>query len=470
MKKLILLIVFLLTALESFSQDITGDWYGTLQIMGTPLPLIFHIKGDSTGYTATMDSPDQQARDIQIREISFNNDSVVLKMPQLMASYQGYFRLKPQEIHGTFTQNGTDLKLNLTRTPQEKPNRPQEPQKPYPYHSENLHFYNKKQGDTLAATLTLPRKGNNFPGLILISGSGPQNRDEEILGHKPFLVIADYLTRHGIAVLRYDDRGTGESTGSFEGSTTADFATDTEAAFHYLETRHEINSDQIGLMGHSEGGEIAPMVAAKNKAIAFMILLAAPGVNGAEILLKQQKLIGKAEGKSDEFLKNNATINKKAYALINTIDDSLELRKKLKMHFRKAIKKHPDWNTLKAKGVSDDHYVDKVLATYMGAWMRYFITHDPSTVLQNINCPVLALNGTNDLQIKADQNLPAIKKALKKGSNPQVTLKKLNGLNHLFQESKTGLPAEYREIEQTFSPKALRLIKNWILAKTNSKD
>ena len=287
-------------SLTAFAQDITGTWDGILKVQGTQLRLVFNISKTNTGFTSTMDSPDQKATGIPITTTTFENNTLKLAIPMASISYEGVLG-NDRNIVGTFKQGALTVPLNLTKgvVEKEKIVRPQEPTKPYPYYSEDITFENSKAGITLAGTLTLPSKEGNFPVVVLISGSGPQNRDEELLGHKPFLVLSDYLTKNGIAVLRYDDRGIAESKGNFRTATTADFAEDAAAAVTYLQTRKEINSKKIGLMGHSEGGVIAPMVASTNKAVAFIVLLAGTGIPGDALLLLQKALIERSEGATE---------------------------------------------------------------------------------------------------------------------------------------------------------------------------
>src|SRR5690606_29142835 len=257
MKKLFTLIILMATTF-AIAQDITGTWNGKLEFQGVQLRMVVNISQNEAGeYNGTMDSPDQGAKGIPLSNITFSNNSLAFSVPAAGVQYKR--DLKDGIITGTFSQAGTSLPLNLSKGL--GVNRPQEPKAPFPYYSEDITFKNEKEGITLAGTLTLPEKTGNYPAVILISGSGPSNRNEEIADHKPFLLLADHLTKNGIAVLRFDDRGVGESGGDFQKATSADFATDVEAAFKYLKTRPEINKKKIGLLGHSEGGMIAPMVA-----------------------------------------------------------------------------------------------------------------------------------------------------------------------------------------------------------------
>lgn len=340
-------------------------------------------------------------------------------------------------------------------------NRPQEPdQSAFSYNSEEVTFENKSAGITLAGTLTYPKDKGTFPAVVLISGSGPQNRDEEVFGHKPFLVLSDYLTRNGIAVLRYDDRGTASSTGDFGAATTIDFSSDVEAAVAYLKTRKEIDQKKIGLIGHSEGGIIAPIVASKDKNIAFIVLLAGTAIPGDQLLLMQQQLIAKAMGVSDEELQKSHAINSEIFELIVKSDEPKQLNTVLTNHLKQAFTSLPGFET--PSGMSMDDYVKVQVDQLCSPWMLFFIKYNPALVLEHVKCPVLAINGEKDLQVPPKENLEAIKKALNKGGNNKVTTKELPGLNHLFQESSTGTPSEYGDIEQTFSPIALDVILDWI--------
>lgn len=341
-----------------------------------------------------------------------------------------------------------------------KLNRPQEPQKPYPYYSEDVIFKNKQEGIRLAGTLTLPQKDGIFPAVILISGSGPQNRDEALAGHKPFLILADYLTKNGIAVLRYDDRGTALSEGNFNEATSLDLATDVESALAYLKTRKEINTQKIGLVGHSEGGLIAPLVAADSKDVAFIIMLAGPGIPGDKILLIQQRLIAKVSGTSKQEIKVTERINRRIFNLVKTATNTSSLKTDLRTNLKLFLNENPNFKI--PDGMSNDTFINLQIETYTTPWMQYFIKYDPTPTLKKVSVPVLALNGAKDLQITAKENLRTIKKAFRKAKNKRVSIKKLPSLNHLFQESNTGLPNEYELIEQTYSPKMLEEVLNWL--------
>ncbi len=460
MTRITSLLTLFLLPLIVFAQDISGQWNGMLNIQGTQLRLVFNVTDHPEGLTATMDSPDQGAKDIPVSKVDFKAPDVTFEISMAGIKYQG--ELKGNEIVGTFYQNGMKFPLLLTREAQEKAivKRSQEPERPFPYYEEQVYFYNKEAGIRLAGTLTLPQKKGKFPAAIMISGSGPQNRDEEILGHKPFLIIADYLTHHGYAVLRFDDRGTHLSEGDFSSATSMNFATDVESAYQYLLSRDEIKSNKIGLIGHSEGGLIAPLVAANNKNIAFIISLAGPGLKGDQILLLQQSLISEKSGMDPDLIAQNKTINSTAFEMINTTNDTNQLKSILTAYLTDAVKTLPTGTI--PPNMSEEDFVGTLITQTTTPWMLNFIRHDPAPVWEKVKCPVLALNGAKDLQVPAEENISAIQTALAKGKNKKVKTVIFPELNHLFQECNTGLPAEYEQIDQTFAPIVLDEMVDWL--------
>lgn len=339
--------------------------------------------------------------------------------------------------------------------------RPQEPKVPYPYVSEDVVFRNTEANITLSGTLTLPAKDGNYPAVILITGSGPQNRNEEVAGHKPFLVISDHLTRNGIAVLRYDDRGFGQSTGDFKSATSLDFARDVESAISYLKTRPEINKGKIGLVGHSEGGMIAPIVASKSPYVNFIVLLAAPGIKGDKLLLMQSALIGRAMGVSEEDIQKSLKLNAVVYGMIAKSDNPETLKADLTRFAKDHIKDMPD--KLVPPNMTKEQFVLANVDALSTPWWQYLLNYDPAAAIEKVTCAVLVLNGEKDLQVPPKENLAAIEEAFKKGGNQNVTVKELPDINHFFQECETGSPVEYAKIEQTFSPVALKEMSHWIL-------
>jgi len=460
MKKIVIALVLILSTSIGYGQDITGQWNGKLEAM--KLRIVIHIEKTDAGYSATLDSPDQGAKGIPVSETTFENEVLHLKMTNLNATFEGAYA--DEMFSGTFVQNAFEIPLKLQREAIEKEvsNRPQEPKEPYPYQSEEVTFKNSKAGINLAGTLTLPANQAKHPVAILISGSGPQDRNEELVGHKPFLVLSDHLTKKGIAVLRFDDRGVGKSTGNFGSATSADFASDVASAVSYLKTRKEIDIANIGLIGHSEGGIIAPMVASESADVAFIVLLAGTGIPGDELLLLQQNLIGSAMGMSEKQLAHSSKISSEAFKMIANATDAEKLRVDLKKRMAEAINAVPD-NELPLGVTKDEASINMQVDQLTAPWMMYFIKHDPAKVLQKVSCPILAVNGEKDLQVPPKENLEPIKAAAMKGGNNNVTTIEFPNLNHLFQECQTGAPGEYGLIEQTFAPTALETVSNWVL-------
>lgn len=450
-------VLMLLFSFSLSAQDISGEWSGTLQLPMGKLRLVFHLSPKDKGYTATMDSPDQGAKGIPVTRVTFEPPVLTCEITSIQANYKG--TLKENQIKGIFNQAGQSLPLDLTWSAEPiQVKRPQEPVAPYPYLSEEVTFENKKAGITLAGTLTLPQVGSNFPVAVLITGSGNQNRDEELMGHKPFLVISDYLTRNGIAVLRYDDRGVGQSTGYFDSATSADFAEDVASAVEYLKTRKEINKNKIGLIGHSEGGMIAPMVASRSKDVGFIALLAGIGIKGDELLLLQRRRIEECMGYTQAQVAESQEVMAGAYKIITDTtapaSSLASLQERIYSYLETASKGNLTKEQLSA--------ATKQITT---PWFIYFLRFDPSIYLSQVKCPVLALNGSKDLQVPPKENLTGIKTSVERGGNKKVTTLELENLNHLFQECSTGLPTEYATIEQTCSPKMLEAVKEWIIQK-----
>jgi len=424
---------------------------GTLETSGgIKLRVVFRIMNTEDGLVATLDSPDQGVKGVPTTKVTRDGATLKIDIEKISGAFEGKIAADFSSIDGTFTQ-GSSMPLVLHRLKDESElelRRPQNPTKPYPYRDEDVSYENKEQSVTLAATLTIPNGKGPFPAVVLITGSGPQDRDESLLGHKPFLVLSDYLTRKGIAVLRADDRGTGKSTGNFSTATTADFATDTEAGVAYLKTRPEIDPHKIGLIGHSEGGVIAPMVAARNPDVAFIVMMAGSGVRGDDILVAQVQAIAESSGESHEEAVKAAAKEREELTLIETEKDQATLEKKLKE---------------KMAGDKPEAQVGAEIKLFTSPWFQFFITYDPATALRKVTCPVLAINGEKDTQVLPKQNLPAIRQALEQAGNKHFEADELPGLNHLFQTAKTGSPAEYAQIEETISPVALDKMASWIL-------
>lgn len=449
-------------SLISSTNDIAGIWEGKLQVPGMELRIVFHITVNPEGeLIATMDSPDQGVRGIPVDEVILQDNILQLTIKSIGGSYQGDFNSDLIAIEGIWQQSGTSFKLSLLRVDKAiEIKRLQEPKKPYPYIEEEVRFENKAVGIVLTGTLTFPAESGPFPAVILISGSGPQDRNETVFGHRPFLILADYLTRHGIAVLRFDDRGVGESGGDYALATSEDFATDVLAGISYLKSRIEIKPWQIGLIGHSEGGLIAPMVAVQFPDIAFIVLMAGPGLSGEEILYLQNKLISRARGLSEEEIIRDKNYNREIYSLIKIEENEKVLAEKL----RKILLDYVDELSGEEKNRigNIEMYLSAQIQSLLTPWFKYFLIYDPRSTLSMVSCPVLALIGEKDLQVPPEENLKAIGSSLLKGGNRDFTIKEFPGLNHLFQTALTGSPDEYAEIEETISPVVLEYIKDWI--------
>ena len=431
------------------STPLTGNWTGSLNVSGMPLRIVVHFmpKPDGT-LTATFDSPDQNALGLTFSAATLTGQMVHLDAPNIGASYEGTLNAPKKTITGRWTQNGNSLPLTLTKTDHVTAlDRPQEPHPPFPYTSADVTFPGGAAGVTLAGTLTTPPGTGPFPAAVLISGSGPNRRDESILGHKPFLLLADTLTRRGVAVLRYDKRGIGRSTGSYARATSADFAADAEAAVRFLQTQTVIDPKRIGLIGHSEGGLIAPLVASENPDdIAFAVLLAGPAMNGEKILLAQAALIAKADGVSSADIKRNAAASKTLFDLAAQQPPAVVQVKAQKIILAALTPKE------KKELGNPVKFAKMQTQTILLPWFRYFLVYNPLPALQKTRCPVLALDGSKDLQVPPAEDLALIGQALKSGGNKNVTIKELPDLNHLFQTCVTGSPSEYAKISENDGP------------------
>ncbi|MBN1222510.1 MAG: alpha/beta hydrolase [Candidatus Aminicenantes bacterium] len=453
------------------SGQIEGIWQGTLKHSGIELRIVFSIsRGPDGRLTATMDVPEQNAAGVLVDKIDFVSGKLVLEIIPIEAVFEGKITEDGAKIDGDWTQGGLVLPFVLERTQTKAViRRPQEPKEPFPYKAEEVVFNNTKAAITLAGTLTLPSSEGTFPAVLLLSGSGAQDRDETVFGHRPFLVMADYLTRRGIAVLRVDDRGTGGSSGSFEEATAGDYAADAEAAVTYLKSRREINQESIGLVGHSEGGIIASITAAQSPDIAFIVLIASPGLPIKEMEYSEQARTLKAHGASDDLIGRNRAVHESLFAVISREIDSEVVQNKFASiitEFFNGLSKEER----KTTGITQENLKAGIHDHFQrlnSLWFRFYLNFDPGTVLQKVTCPVLALNGEKDVQVPAKENLPAIRRALKSGGNKNFTVKELPDLNHLLQTAETGSISEYGKIEETMSPAALQIIGDWILERTS---
>lgn len=433
-----------------YAQQFIGNWKGELDIQGMKLPLILHIKQNGETAQSTLDSPKQGAKDIPIAKTEITNNELAFEDSNLRISYKG--TLKDQEIKGTFTQGNMELPLNFSKSETEENysfNRPQTPKPPFDYNTEEVLFTNPIDKNTLGGTISTPKNFKKIDKiLVMITGSGRQNRDEELFGHKPFAVIADDFAKKGIATLRIDDRGIGTSSKGNENDTSANFATDISAAVDFLYSKGYTN---IGLIGHSEGGMIAPMVTNLNKKVKFMILMAGPGTEIDELLVQQNYLSGKLAGMTEKDLTEAKTSNKLIYDFIKNYSGK---------NYEEDLK---NFLTEKFKGKMSTEEINQNINQTKKNWFRYFIKFNPNEYLSKVKIPTLAINGSKDFQVPAKENLEAIKKSLTKAGNKNFETVEFEGLNHLFQECKSGAFSEYAEIEQTISPKVLEKMSEWIL-------
>jgi len=452
-------IVVTMSIVSAFSQDISGDWNGEAKRGEKLITFVFKIEKENSKYSSTMSVPTFRVSGIKPSTTTFIDGKLLIDGSNVGMNYKGIFNMESQQFEGTYKEGGLEMTLNLKKgaIKIEDLRRPQEPVKPYPYYEEDVVFKNIEAKVSLAGTLTLPNKNEKFPVVILISGSGPQDRDESFMGHKPFLVLADHLTKQGIGVLRFDDRGHGESTGDFGNATTEDFSKDVLSAITYLKTRNDVDIKNIGLIGHSEGGIIAPLVANNSKDVAFMVLLASTGISGTELSVMQSKTLRQFPVKDEIAYEKNT---RKAIAIVTSNKSDLEIKNELTTHYNAFIQ--PILTSLNVPEKKINLFIESQLKRSLKPWSRYFLQYNPADEIEKLQMPVLSLNGSKDTQVNAKINQEGIRNALIKGGNKDYEIIELENLNHFFQECETGNMDEYRKIEQTFSPTALKEISNWI--------
>lgn len=458
---------FSLSVFAQLEKKYDSIWEGTLDFGPQKLKIVLKVikNGDGTK-SAFLDSPDQGAVDIPATSVSMTKDSLKFQINNLGASFAGIINQEGTSAEGKFKQGMANVDLKLIKVEKvAQLNRPQTPKPPFPYKEEEITFENRDAKIILAGTLTIPKGENKFPAVVLVTGSGPQDRDETLFGHKPFLVIADYLTRNGIAVLRFDDRGIGKSKGNFSSALTTDFATDALAAVEYLKTRNEIAQNKIGIVGHSEGGMVAPLAASNSSDVKFIVMLAGPGMIGKDLIPLQQKLLLIASGAPEDAAVKQASEAKEIFDVIINTPDSLSAYNKLASMYEEKISKLSKEEKERPE-YSRDAFT-AVTKQYLSPWFRFFLKYDPRPALENVQCPVLAMNGEKDLQVPVKENLSLVESALKAGGNSKYKIVSLPGLNHLFQKAETGSATEYGKIEETFSPDALTIMKDWILEITS---
>ncbi len=469
MKRLNLLFCFMAFVLSAHAQEkLLGSWQGKLDV-GPGLRIVMHVNKSADGVlSASFDSPDQHAKGIPFSTVRINGDSLILYMDKIDGGYNG--RLSDAEhLVGVWSQKGRSMALNLSKgdiEPDTSIKRPQTPVPPFSYRSIDTVYYNADKSQQFGATLTMPMGNGPFPALVLITGSGLQNRDEEIMGHKPFAVLADFLTKRGFAVLRVDDRTMGKSTGDIKNATSADFAKDVSVSVDFLKRIKEVDKKKMGLLGHSEGGMIAPMVANSRKDISFIILMAGVGEKVIDLMSDQNEMVMLSYGFDSATVQAYKPLYQSIISLIATSKPEDDLKPQISQLVATWRKDKDSAIIIKFLGNTekgaDTNYVNLFAKMNENKWSHYFYAYNPEKELRNLHCKVLAINGSRDIQVKASTNLAGIKTNLAKSKSPAYEVKELAGLNHLFQTCKKCTVAEYQELSETISPAALETIGVWL--------
>ena len=435
---------------------IVGVWEGTLSQVN--LRIVVHIDDEDDRLTVSLDSPDQNAYGIAADTATFDGEQLSFMVDSIDAGYLGTLSTDGSLIRGRWSQSaefGLDLgrvDLGTSR------NRPQTPKPPFPYGDEDVRFPGGAPDVTLAGTLTLPQAGN-FPVVVLVTGSGAQDRDETIVGHKPFWVLADYLTRHGVGVLRYDDRGFAQSTGNISTATTEDFADDALAAISYLQSRRDVVANRIGVVGHSEGGNVVSILAGRDAPFSCGVLMAGPAVSGEQIHQRQVRMIIERQPFpiADDLVKKIAAMNESLYVAAR-MNASFDERRAIARDIYQSALAGFDEVERKLLNLNDEVQVDGIVTD----WFRYFLGYDPRVDLEASKVPLLAMYGALDLQVPPDQSVPVLEKI--DTNHGKIEVQTFPDLNHLFQHATTGLPSEYGVIDETLAPEVMLAIKEWVLA------
>lgn len=472
MLKYIVLLISFIISFEGQSQTVNENWSGILNAGPQKIELRLHlIKKADNSYISNWDVPIQKAKGISSSQTELNNFLLTIEIKAIGATYEGKINASGDKIEGTWGQSGKKFILNLepfiNGQNEVVITKPQTPKPPFTYQSKDIVYEGLNTKLSYGATLTYPNDQSKFPLVILITGSGQQDRDESIFGHKPFAVIADYLTKKGFAVLRIDDRGTGKSTGDFHQSTTADFALDVDEHINYAKSLPMIDTNRIGLLGHSEGGIIAPMVAAHNKSVSFIILMAGPGIVITELMAIQNEMVQKSAGLSQKAIDSYIPLYRNLMKTIVQTESKTEAlikAKELILAWYNSTDKEDVKVTSNINSEADiEKFATIMTETLSTKWWKFFAVFNPQNNLQKIKCPVLAINGGADIQVPADVDLKGIEDALKKAKNKNVTIKKFDGLNHLFQKCTKCTVPEYGELETTIEPEVLEYIGSWVL-------
>lgn len=448
-------LILLFVALQVDAQDIKGSWKGDLKVMGQSIPLIVHFEDRDGEWSGKMDSPEQSAMGIPMEKIITNELKVSFEMSMLNASYEGV--LTNDEINGNFSQGGMKLPLDFTRVnpdeikKKEIPKRPQTPKEPFDYDIQEVSFGNKIDNITLKGTLTKPSGEGKFPAVVLITGSGPNTRDHEILGHKPFWVMADYLSENGVVVLRYDERGVGESNGDFSLANIEDLKNDVVSGIEFLKNHPSVDLSKIGVIGHSEGGLITWMLGSERHDLSFLISLAGPVVPIKDMMTKQTEELVKVAGAPELLVKSETNKNRKIYQAVIDSKSDEEWKAALKPIFEASLK---ELNIPESQWPNAIISAQEVYESQLTPSMIYFLKMNPEDYIKEIDIPVFAGFGTKDLQVVASQNGNRLIE-LFEGKSDLLTLKVYNNLNHLFQTAKTGSTKEYGSIEESINEEVL---------------
>lgn len=427
------------------TEAVSGDWHGVLKAGAAKMRVAMHL-----GATSRFDSVDEGANGI-IAHMAVAGRRVTVSMPRIGAVFEGDLSADGAELSGEWRQASQRFALVLDRGAIAPPKRTQTPVGPFPYRAEEVGYDNaQRPGVHLAGTLTLPEGRGPFPAVLLITGSGAEDRNETGMGHQPFLVIADYLSRRGFAVLRVDDRGVGGSRGATPNDTSADYATDVEAGVAYLRTRPDIDPARIALIGHSEGGLIAPIVASRDPSLGGIILMAGPGVRGADVMVEQARAIMLSTGGAPDQVEAVVALRRAIMEALIAAPNDAAARTVVSALLN-------DSKVMKGAPAAQ---VEAQVAEFARPWFRAFAAYDPAPTLRRLRIPVLALLGDKDVQIVAKQNEPALRAAL--ADNGRASVVVLQGFNHMFQKAKTGAIGEYAQIEETVDPEALAAMGDWL--------
>jgi pimeloyl-ACP methyl ester carboxylesterase len=471
LKKISFLFLSFILCDSGFSQATFSNWTGILNAGGQKIELRLHlVQNPDKTYSSNWDVPAQKAMGITSSKTQLENNQLSIEIKMIGASYTGKINTEGNAIEGSWGQSGMSFPLNMEPLKEGQAAtiiaKPQTPKPPFNYASEDIVYKGVQTQLNYGATLTYPKDNAKHSLVILITGSGRQDRDETIFDHKPFAVIADYLTKKGFAVLRVDDRGAGKSTGDFSKSTTADFALDVEEHIRYAKTLAMIDTTKICLLGHSEGGLIAPMVAARNKSVAFIILMAGPGIEIAELMAIQNEMVLKSAGISQQAIDAYIPLYKQLMKTIIVMDkkeDAILTSKSIvKEWFDKTNKNLVKLTTNISAEADIDKFATSMAETLSTNWWKFFAAYNPQPNLQKVKCPVLALNGSADIQVPAAVSIKGVEAALKKGGNKHFVTKQFEGLNHLFQKCNKCTVQEYGELETTIELEVLETIGNWL--------